>query len=199
MVQYPRTLESTETLLWEPRIVQQPAAWLRLKKYRSAVACNSCWHVNKLTWSEQNEWFLTEFKTQQYAHQTYSGDEIKEDQVGTAYGGEETVMQDVGREPWKKHHNEMNYIYIYIYIYKTLRISRHRQEDNIKINLREVVLEGVKQLYLTWDWTSCISFWTRTEPLGSIQWEEFLGYQTVSISRSILLHAIRFFKTVDML
>jgi hypothetical protein len=41
---------------------------------------------------------LTEFKTHLCPHQIYSGDEIKEDQVGRAHGGEETVMQDVGRE-----------------------------------------------------------------------------------------------------
>ena len=54
---------------------------------------------------------LYRVKTQQHPRQIYSGDEIKEDQVGTACGGEETVMQDVGREAWKKHHNKMNYIY----------------------------------------------------------------------------------------
>jgi len=41
---------------------------------------------------------LYRVKTQQHPRQIYSGDEIKEDQVGTACGGEETVMQDVGRE-----------------------------------------------------------------------------------------------------
>jgi hypothetical protein len=41
---------------------------------------------------------LTEFKTQQHPNQIYSGDEIKEDQVGMARTGEETVIRDLGRE-----------------------------------------------------------------------------------------------------